>query len=266
MKNKFLLTLVLVTSMSIASFTQRGEIKLYKDPSKSMGYTIWENNRDVAYYQLNILESLSSDRYEILNSIRLSTNYCRIDPLLFTIPNRAYEIVGYAADGSISESTGPIQAIGPNPGHVPVIGCTKKCNGNSYAFSLTEYTPVLATYLDENGEEAFVLGNKRLISAHTGFSYNPVTAVWTPYYQAIDILKWEQMSGHPYKQISSYGVPLYENFALNASPFAYWDKNGVPVLEGRLVEKMDQYEHFNNVLTDENAAAPEVSVGRVVWQ
>ena len=92
MKNKFFTHTGLVTSMSIASFTQRGEIKLYKDPSKSMGYTIWENNRDVAYYQLNILESLSSDRYEILNSIRLSTNYCRIDPLLLQSPTELMKL------------------------------------------------------------------------------------------------------------------------------------------------------------------------------
>lgn len=238
-----------------------GGIKLGLDPAKNSGYTTWKNVPGLNYV-LRISEKNSDGTSTIISQTIINNdNYVKIDPLIFTIPNTAYQILAVNNSGKVVHSTDEVLSLPVGGGGLGwEYGCTISCNGRSYAWQLTEKKERISEGpIDQNtGEVTYNLGNNQLQAAPTHVYRNYETGEYIPYWQAISSETWQQISnGHPYKLNSATaGIPLYlkVNIANSGLVGPFYTSSGSSIFTGWLVEKkMDQFDHYNGTETRETA-------------
>lgn len=236
-------------------------------PAKYRGYLHWEGNGS-AKYLVEILERNSVGNNVVLSSKIVETNYTKMDPLLFTMPNVSYKISGLDNNNLVlSEGDVIPNELEPNAGGSYPL-CKVKCNGRSYAWSMTH------TQKTESDFQGGQIPTTRFVQFWgTSNFHDEVNGIHVPYYQAFSSNAWVQLgtNNSPYRRSStSSGVgipqPLYARYPISSSlgggPF--YDKDNIQITDGYIIEKkLDQFQPYVGWNTDDAVDPGQICIAPI---
>lgn len=206
-------------------------------PATSQGYLYWKEVPN-AVYKVNLYKKMGSN-FIFTTALNSNKNYLKLSSDVLAGKNMYYELIALNhLNGNtllIGEKT-PIENKYKS-GDDPLVGvdyeldCIKQCNGSDYAYQLSIYRPT------SNATPSF-----GFMQIETTYE-NSVNGSFTPFYLAISQADYDLLDPyHPWKEqiyIANVLTDLYHKIQIlpNSNNGPYYDKNGILVNSGWLIEK-----------------------------